>query len=101
MNTKVTARARITYRILCITLQITFAYQKHCHGMGQRTQEVSSTLTIETGKHTTSKFPKEVFVSSAQSRMNTILFSSLRSYATCDRIVLRKLSKICADRTWI
>ena len=37
MNTKVTARARITYRILCITLQITFAYQKHCHGMGQRT----------------------------------------------------------------
>ena len=46
MNTKVTARARITYRILCITLQITFAYQKHCHGMGQRTQEVSSTLIL-------------------------------------------------------
>ena len=38
------ARARVTYRILCMTLQITFAFQKHCHGMGQRTQEVSSTL---------------------------------------------------------
>ena len=29
-----------------MTLQITFAFQKHCHGMGQRTQEVSSTLNL-------------------------------------------------------
>ena len=60
MNTKVTARARITYRILCITLQITFAYQKHCHGMGQRTQEVSSTLSITGLQIQISKFVRIV-----------------------------------------